>query len=94
MERGSAGRRAAERKSAARPAAAGRAVAFVPVRVAEDPGHDADSEPAGLRDGDAPLEIVLTDGRCIRIAGPVSRPRLIVVLEALAAADGVGCGDW
>lgn len=80
-------RRDAERKRSARAAAPGRAVAFVPVRVAGDPGRDADPEPAGSRDGDAPLEIVWPDGRRVRIAGPVSRPRLIAVLEALAAAD-------
>ena len=46
---------------------------FVPVHVTEDPA----------RDGDPPIEIVLTDGRRVRLASPVNRETLTEVLDVL-----------
>jgi hypothetical protein len=76
-------RRDGERKSAARPAAEGQAASFVPVHVTREPGRDSDPEHRGPRDGDTPLEIVLTDGRRVRLTGPVNREWLAAVLDVL-----------
>ena len=46
---------------------------FVPVHVTNDP----------LRDGDSRIEIVLTDGRRVRVAGTVNPEMLTQVLDVL-----------
>jgi hypothetical protein len=46
---------------------------FVPVRVTDAPA----------RDGDPQIEIVLTDGRRVRLTGPVNRETLTEVLDVL-----------
>jgi hypothetical protein len=56
--------------------APGGASSFVRVHVAED-------RPGGA---DPPIEIVLTDGRCVRVSGVVNRQALMDVLEVLASA--------
>jgi hypothetical protein len=61
------------RRELARRDAEGQAPSFVPVQVIDDP----------LRDGDSPIEIVLTDGRRIRITGTVNRETLTEVLDIL-----------
>jgi len=66
-------RRDAERKPPARRNAGRQAASFVPVRVTEGPA----------RDGDSQIEIVLTDGRRVRVAGPVNREMLTDVLDVL-----------
>lgn len=63
--------------------------AFVPVGVAEEPARDVDSGGADQHGGEALIEIVLTDGRRVRISGPVNGPMLTAVLEALAMTDAV-----
>jgi hypothetical protein len=56
---------------------------FVPIRVVEDsaggPDHPATANP----DGDGRIEIVLTDGRCVRITGSVNGQTLATVLDVL-----------
>lgn len=49
------------------------AASFVPVHVAE----------ASIGDGSASIEIVLTDGRRVRLAGPVDGQALAEVLDVL-----------
>jgi hypothetical protein len=51
----------------------GQATSFVPVHVTEEPA----------RDGDSPIEIVLTDGRRVRVTGPVNGQALADVLDVL-----------
>jgi len=50
-----------------------RAAAFVPVHVTAE----------AARDGDASIEIVLTDGRRVRLTGPVNGQALADVLDVL-----------
>ena len=56
---------------------------FVPVHVTEEPERDSGS----------PIEIVLTNGRRVRVQGSVDRQALADVLSALTAAslDVGGC---
>jgi hypothetical protein len=61
------------RRELTRRDAEAQASSFVPVHVIDDP----------LRDGDSPIEIVLTDGRRIRITGTVNRETLAEVLDVL-----------
>jgi hypothetical protein len=61
------------RRELARRDAEAQAPAFVPVHVAEDPA----------RNGDSPIEIVLTDGRRVRITSPVNGQMLADVLDVL-----------
>ena len=61
------------RRELARRDAETPATSFVPVRVADDPA----------RDGEPQIEIVLTDGRRVRVTGAVSRDMLTEVLDAL-----------
>ena len=61
------------RKELARRDAEGRAASFVPVHVIE----------ATARDGDSLIEIVLTDGRRVRVTGSVNGQALVDVLEVL-----------
>lgn len=56
--------------------------AFVPVCMAED-GRDAGEGRDGRDDGGGRIEIVLTDGRCVRVTGSVDRQMLADVLAAL-----------
>lgn len=58
---------------------------FVPVRVAEDDLDDGRSriEPD---DGSGLIEIVLTDGRCVRVSGSVDQRNLADVLTVLEHA--------
>jgi transposase-like protein len=67
-------RRDAGRKPSARCDAEAQAASFVPVHVTE----------GAARDGDQRIEIVLTDGRRVRITGPVNREMLTDVLERRA----------
>ncbi len=46
---------------------------FIPVQVIDAPGPGSDS----------PIEIVLADGRCVRVTGPVDRQTLTDVLDVL-----------
>jgi len=50
-----------------------RSTSFVPVHVTGD----------GPRDGDRQIEIVLADGRCVRVTGSVDRQVLSDVLDVL-----------
>ena len=70
-------RRAAGQRPAARRSVEDAAASFVPVHVADEPG----------RAGDGVIEIVLTDGRRVRVTGAVHQPLLRMVLDTLAAAD-------
>jgi len=67
-------RRDAEGKSSVRRDAKTRSAAFVPVRVTEDRSPPVDPR----------IEIVLTDGRCVRVHGSVDRQTLADVLVVLA----------
>jgi hypothetical protein len=61
------------RKQLARRDEEAQTASFVPVHVTDDPA----------RDGDPPIEIVLTDGRRIRLTGPVNQQMLTAVLDVL-----------
>ena len=61
------------RRELARRDAEDSAASFVPVHVTETPAGD----------GDASIEIVLTDGRRVRITGPVNGQALADVLDVL-----------
>jgi transposase-like protein len=67
------------RKELARRDAESQTASFVPIHVAED-------RPEG---GDSQIEIVLADGRCVRLTGPVNREMLTAVLDVLASASSV-----
>jgi len=71
--RGELVRRDAERKPSVRRDAAKHASSFVSVHVAEDGPADRDSQ----------IEIVLTDGRCVRVTGSLDRQLLAGVLDVL-----------
>ncbi|MCH8913689.1 MAG: hypothetical protein IIA33_09000 [Planctomycetes bacterium] len=58
---------------------------FVPVRVAED-DPDERSNRIAIADGSGLIEIVLTDGRCVRITGSVDQRNLADVLTVLEHA--------
>jgi hypothetical protein len=66
-------RRDAGRKRSVRRETKAQAHSFVPVQVVD---------PAA-RDGEQQIEIVLTDGRRVRVAGPVNREMLADVLDML-----------
>ena len=66
-------RRDEQRKPLARRVAEARSASFVPVHVT--------GEPTG--DGDSQIEIVLTDGRRVRVHGPVNGQALADVLDVL-----------
>jgi len=55
------------------------ATSFVPVHVADVPGPNHDPQ----------IEIVLTDGRCIRIHAAVDRQMLADVLDVLTSTSSV-----
>jgi len=61
------------RRELARRDAEDSASSFVPVHVTE----------TSAGNGDAPIEIVLTDGRCVRLTGPVNGQALADVLDVL-----------
>jgi len=61
------------RRELARRDAEAQAASFVPVHVAEDPAGD----------GNPHIEIRLTDGRRVRVTGPVNRDMLTEVLDVL-----------
>ena len=65
------------RKELARRDAEVASPSFVPVHVAEEPVQDSDGQ----------IEIVLTDGRRLRVTGLVNRRMLTEVLEALALVN-------
>ena len=71
--RGELARREAERKRPAQGDAAKASASFVSVHVAED----------GAAPGDSQIEIVLTDGRCVRVTGSLDRRMLAGVLDVL-----------
>lgn len=50
-----------------------RVTSFLPVHVTDDPARDDDSQ----------IEIVLTDGRRVRVSGTVNREMLTQVLDVL-----------
>jgi len=66
-------RRDGEQAPSVRRDAEAQASSFVPVHVTDDPA----------RDGDPQIEIVLTDGRRIRVTGTVDREMLTQVLDVL-----------
>lgn len=57
---------------------------FVPVRVAEDNADDRNR--IAIDDGSGLIEIVLTDGRCVRVSGSVDQRNLADVLTVLEHA--------
>ena len=61
------------RRELARRDGEARATAFLPVHVTDDPAGDADPQ----------IEIVLTDGRRVRVMGTVNREMLTQVLDVL-----------
>ena len=61
------------RRELARRDAEGQAPSFVPVHVTGDPMQDSDPQ----------IEIVLTDGRRVRVSGAVNREMLTQVLDVL-----------
>lgn len=61
------------RRELARRDAEAQAPTFVPVQAADDPA----------RDDDAQIEVVLTDGRRVRVTGAVNREMLTQVLDVL-----------
>ena len=61
------------RRELARRDAEGQGLSFVPVHVSDDSAGDADSR----------IEVVLTDGRRIRLTGTVNRQLLTEVLDIL-----------
>jgi len=61
------------RRELARRDAENKTASFVPVHVTEDPAGD----------GDPQIEIVLPDGRCVRITGSVNRQTLADVMDVL-----------
>jgi len=61
------------RRELARRDAETRATSFVPVHVTDSPA----------RDGDQHIEIMLTDGRRVRVTGTVNREMLTEVLDVL-----------
>ena len=56
---------------------------FVPIRVVEDSAGGPDHPATADHDGGGRIEIVLTDGRCVRITGPVDGQSLAAVLDVL-----------
>jgi len=61
------------RREVARRDAQAQPTSFVPVHVTDDP----------TRDGDPTIEIVLADGRRVRVTGTVNRHMLTEVLDVL-----------
>lgn len=61
------------RRELARRGAEVQAPSFVPVHVTDDPARDSDPQ----------IEIVLTDGRRVRVTGTVNRGMLTEVLDIL-----------
>jgi hypothetical protein len=61
------------RKELARRDAEPQAASFLPVHVTDNPA----------RDGNSQIEIMLTDGRRVRLTGPVNREMLTAVLDVL-----------
>lgn len=72
-------RRDAEQPPSARHGAKARSASFVPVHVTDHPAPD----------GDSLIEIVLTDGRRVRVTGMVNRDMLTRVLDVLTAVPAV-----
>ena len=68
-----------EPASSARRVAKRRTASFVPVHVTDAPASDADPH----------IEIVLTDGPRVRVAGTVSRETLTMVLDVLTSANSL-----
>ena len=66
-------RRDAEQPPSVRPDAEAQACSFVPVHVTDD----------SARNDDPHIEIVLTDGRRVRVTGTVNREMLTEVLDVL-----------
>ena len=73
-------RKELERRDAWPKSLTGQAASFVPVHVMDDPGRGSDSR----------IEILLADGRRVRLTGPVDREMLTVVLDVLATVDPEG----
>ena len=82
-------RRDAAREPSGRRGAGKQAASFVPVHVAGEPTRDGYLGGGDQDGGAALIEIVLTDGRRVRISGPVDQQRLTAVLEALALTEAV-----
>jgi hypothetical protein len=76
-------RRAGERKPTTRRDREDRAASFVPVHVNAEPAWDGDQRDRDQPGGGAAMEIVLTDGRRVRLTGPVNGEALAAVLDVL-----------
>lgn len=78
-------RRDAERKRSARRGAGRQAASFVPVHVSDAPVSVSGESAWGgdQHGGDSEIEIVLTDGRRVRITGRVPGQALADVLDVL-----------
>lgn len=76
-------RRDAEQAGSAQRGAESPAASFVPVHVTTEPARGGDLLDRDLNGGGAPIEIVLADGRCVRLAGPVNGQTLAEVLDVL-----------
>lgn len=72
-------RRDAEQAASVRRDAKAQASSFVPVHVTDDPARDDDPQ----------IEIVLTDGRRVRVTGTVNREMLTEVLAVLTSTKPV-----
>jgi len=72
------------RRELARRDAEGSGASFVPVHVTEASAGDG---AASIGVGAASMEIVLTDGRRVRLSGPVDQQMLIAVLDALVMTN-------
>ncbi|MBU0639010.1 MAG: hypothetical protein KKB50_09110, partial [Planctomycetes bacterium] len=82
-------RRDAERKPAARHHARRAVASFLPVHVSAEPARDGDPSDGDQPRGGWQIEVVLTDGRRVRLIGPVNQRVLPAVLEALHSTGSV-----
>jgi transposase-like protein len=72
-------RRDTDRRPLVRRETEKQATSFVPVHVTEGAARAAGPQ----------LEIVLTDGRCVRVTGPVNREMLTEVLDVLTSTSSL-----
>ena len=76
-------RRDTEQKPSGRRGAGRPAASFVPVHVTAEPARNGDQRGGAQHGGEAQIEIVLTDGRRVRMTGPVNGQALADVLDVL-----------
>ena len=88
-------RRDVERKSSGQCIAETQAASFVPVRVTDDATGTKDHSATDHNVSGSPIEIMLTDGRRVRITGTVNRQTLTDVLDVLTSVSpsAVGSGS-